>query len=34
VQVVEKKVVGDRGLEPLTSTVCRKRRKNITLRKQ
>ncbi|OGD32543.1 MAG: hypothetical protein A2V45_06990 [Candidatus Aminicenantes bacterium RBG_19FT_COMBO_58_17] len=25
VQVVDKKAVGDRGLEPLTSTVCRKR---------
>jgi len=25
----DKGVVGDRGLEPLTSTVCRKRRKKI-----
>jgi hypothetical protein len=27
------KVVGDRGLEPLTSTVCRKQRKNVRRRK-
>jgi hypothetical protein len=25
--------VGDRGLEPLTSTVCRKRREKLTPRK-
>ena len=32
-QVVDKKVVGDTGFEPVTSTVCRKRRKNIMRRK-
>jgi hypothetical protein len=29
----ERGLVGDRGLEPLTSTVCRKRQKNATCRK-
>jgi hypothetical protein len=33
VQIAEKKMVGDRGLEPLTSTVCRKRGKIVTVRK-
>jgi hypothetical protein len=32
-QVVEKKVVGDTGFEPVTSTVCRKQRKNLKRRK-
>jgi hypothetical protein len=32
-QVVDNKRMGDRGLEPLTSTVCRKRRKKIKYRK-
>lgn len=27
--IIEKKTVGKRRLEPLTSTVCRKRRKNV-----
>jgi hypothetical protein len=33
VDKVEKKVVGDTGFEPVTSTVCRKRRKKLRCRK-
>ena len=33
VPFADKKVVGDRGLEPLTSPVCRKQRKKLKCRK-
>jgi hypothetical protein len=33
VQVVEKKVVGDTGFEPVTSTVCKKHKKKKRARK-
>ena len=33
VQIIGKEVVGDRGFEPLTSTVCRKLRKKLKCRK-
>jgi len=33
VQVIDKKMVGDTGVEPVTSTVCRMRRKKLMYRK-